>query len=171
MCYFEAAFVFPPTSHLDTSAIIKMESLLTQGLIGLVFVLSIALWSKSGSSNSKEPGSSSIAKKSKKKKKGIASTPPVNDGASSSSQITAENREARQTVAQPVKEIEEQESQSRNGQVNGLKRGKNGKKMTLEEFANKTNEERVEELERQARGNAGDVDIGSDMIDKELQRE
>ena len=43
--------------------------------------------------------------------------------------------------------------------------------MTPAAFAGKTNEERVEELERAARGDAGDKDVGGDMVDKELQRE
>lgn len=45
------------------------------------------------------------------------------------------------------------------------------KKEKFKDFVAKTNEERIEELEREARGNADEKDLGKDMIDKDLQRE
>lgn len=159
-----------------------MDSLVTQGLVVLVFVLSIALWSKSSQhlSTSKSDATSSSQKNKKKKKSNTAtlSTPsPVAPSTSSAltSTITLSDYDTLSSTSKAPPSIKSTPpAHQSNGKSNGnvSKAGKGAlKKMKLEEFVAKTNEERVEESEREARGNADEKDLGKDMIDKDLQRE
>lgn len=143
--------------------------------MGLVFVLSIALWSKSFSSSSSESSkggsSSNAAKKKLKKKKG--------SGPASQSEKAPALTTSRTAEVEPIDVVQHANGNGKvkKAQVNdkpGKKKGVEGaskKKMSLQDFQEKTNEERVLELEREARGDAGEKDLGRDMIDKELERE
>ncbi|UZJ56189.1 hypothetical protein CBS101457_005509 [Exobasidium rhododendri] len=167
-----------------------MENLVTQGLLGLVFVLSIALWSKSSppSSSSKDADTKSSTgskKKNKKKKNGAGShSDAISANAVDSSDANGSEFAPLESVKEKIKlaAVENGGSSGANGgdlhvKSNGKAekiKGANGasrKKMSLQHFNEKTNEERVQEWEREARGDAGEVDAGSDMIDKELEPE